>query len=166
MLDVIEMELINSQPKNYQQENWLLDPDFYWEKVSRVDWNYLDNVVDVGYPLWVNGYSSNYVLNDRIPNNIANSLKNSLKLIKLPELQLNVWRYSYQNNSRTRLQGRFSYEGSDYRLWVTDPEYEERYIKQGEGTYSIGECFLTISLGSGPMDHAYKLIAAIIEPEE
>ena len=38
--------------------------------------------------------------------------------------------------------------------------------RAGEGIYSIGECFLTISLTAKPFDdgYAYRLIAAVIKP--
>ena len=39
-----------------------------------------------------------------------------------------------------------------------------QYLRQPNGTYQIGESFLTISLGEPYRGYAYKLIAAIIEP--
>ena len=38
VLDVIDVPLLSARPKNYQQENWLLDPDRYWERVCHVSW--------------------------------------------------------------------------------------------------------------------------------
>ena len=32
VLDVIDVPVLNPQPRDYQQENWLLDPDSYWKE--------------------------------------------------------------------------------------------------------------------------------------
>lgn len=48
---------------------------------------------------------------------------------------------------------------------MSDPIYERQYFRQPNGNYSIGECFLTVSLGEPYNDdYVYKLVAAIIEP--
>ena len=41
LLDVMDVPLLNPLPKDYQQENWLLDPASYWEKVRRIGWQEL-----------------------------------------------------------------------------------------------------------------------------
>ena len=41
VLDVIDVPVLSARPKSYQQENLLLDPGYYWERVRRVapdDW--------------------------------------------------------------------------------------------------------------------------------
>jgi hypothetical protein len=45
---------------------------------------------------------------------------------------------------------------------VTDPGYERTYLARPDGSYEIGESFLTISLGEPYNDYYYKLVAAII----
>ena len=50
--------------------------------------------------------------------------------------------------------------------WVTDPGYERSYLAQADGDYRIGECLLTVSLGEPYNDACYKLIAAIVHPDE
>jgi hypothetical protein len=66
-------------------------------------------------------------------------------------------------NLKRRVQGRFRHAGVEYRLWVTDPIYEARFKALPDGEHSLGECFLTISLGEPFGDECNKLIAAIIE---
>jgi hypothetical protein len=61
------------------------------------------------------------------------------------------------------VQGRFRHAGKEYRLWVTDPEYERTYLAKADGHYEIGECFLTVSLGEPHEGDCYKLVAAVIE---
>ena len=36
VLDIIQVPLIEARPKDYQQENWLLDPQLYWVKAGRL----------------------------------------------------------------------------------------------------------------------------------
>ena len=65
-------------------------------------------------------------------------------------------------SGKRRVQGRFDHTGSSYALWVTDPTWERRYLSQPDGSYEIGECCLTVSLGEPFGDACYKLIAAVI----
>ena len=66
-------------------------------------------------------------------------------------------------NRKRRVQGRFRYHGAEYRLWITDPLYEREYLAKQDGSYEIGESFLTVSLGEPFKDACYKLIAAVVE---
>ena len=34
LLDVIDVPLLEHRPNDHQQENWLLDPEYYWSKVD------------------------------------------------------------------------------------------------------------------------------------
>lgn len=65
-------------------------------------------------------------------------------------------------NTKRRVQGRFRHAGREYALWVTDPGWEPTYLAKLDGTYDIGECHLTISLGEPYQDACYKLIDAIV----
>ena len=38
VLDVIDIPMLERKAKGYQTENWLLDPDYYWEKVGKLSW--------------------------------------------------------------------------------------------------------------------------------
>ena len=61
------------------------------------------------------------------------------------------------------MQGQSQHAGEEYRLWITDPVYERTFLAKPDGDYSLGESFLTVSLGEPHNDACYKLIAAIIE---
>lgn len=163
VLDLIDVPLLKSSPKTYQQENWLLDPNYYWEKVRRISWAELPRMADNVRSLWTNGPSSSNGSNDRIPLLDSYSLSSSLYLIRLPNLELVVSApgAAFGNHNR-RVQGRFRYNGIDYWLRVTDPQYEREYLRKPNGSYHIEDCFLTISLGEPFQGYAYKLIAAII----
>ena len=68
-----------------------------------------------------------------------------------------------------RVRARFTYKGERYRLAVTDPVIEERYIKMKPGDYPMAgyRPYLTVSISEPFEGFCYKLIAAVIlYPEE
>ena len=166
LLDVIDVPLLRALPKDYQQENWLLNPQYYWKKVRRLPRKDLVQFIDtVEQQLWTNGHSTYNGANDQVPLDIARSLRESLRLILIEDLTLSVFApgEAFGNNKR-RVQGRFHHSDTEYRLWVTDPSYERGYLQKPDDEYPIGRAFLTLSLGEPYKGYSYKLIAAIIEP--
>ena len=163
VLDIIDIPMLERKAKSYQTENWLLNPDYYWEKVGKLSWFDLPALLDDVAPLWIDGYSTYKGLNDYIPLEKAASLENSLRLIRIDRLDLHVCKpgEAFGNNKR-RVQGRFAHAGKEYALWVTDPGFEREYLRKLDGDYEIGECFLAVSLGEPYGGACYKLIAAII----
>lgn len=163
VLDVMDVTFIESRPKAYQQENWLLDPERYWIKVRRVTWDELLDLLDPVGSLWANGSSTYNGHNDQIPLAAAAAINTSLKLIRVTDLELSVFRPGEAfGNLKRRVQGRFSYGGHRYRLWVTDPGWERTYLAKQDGDYGVGDCCLTVSLGEPHNGACYKLVAAII----
>lgn len=160
LLDIMDVPVLNAQPENHQHENWLLDPNHRWAKKGCLGLADLSNWIEEVETLWVNGCRTRAGQNDRVRASDANFLNTSLCFIKV-NLTVHVV-FDYYN--RRRLQGRFRHKGTDYRMWVTDPDYEQEYLQQPVGTYRLGERYATISLGGVHNGHAYKLIAAIIEP--
>ena len=166
VLDVIDVPVLEPRPIDHQTENWLLDPEHYWEKVGRLSWFDLPVLADLVAPLWLDGHSTYHGLNDKIPLDIAGSVGDSLKLIHVDELELSVFKPGEAfGNRKRRVQGRFMYARNTYALWVTDPGYERRYLAKLDGDYQVGECFLTVSLGERYDGACYKLIASIITGE-
>ena len=164
VLDVVNIPVLKPQPQDWQTENWLLDPEYYWEKEGTCSWFDLPHLVAPVAPLWIDGHSTYQGRNDKIPIESVVSLSNSLRLIHVERLELEVFSPGEAfGNSKRRVQGRFSHAGKGYALWVTDPGYERRYLAKLDDTYDLGECYLTISLGEAYKDACYKLIAAIIE---
>jgi Dual OB-containing domain len=168
VLDVINMSLLDPRPKRYQQENWLLDPDCYWEKVGRATWDELLRLLDPTGPLWIDGHSTYHGRNDQIPLLLAHDLTTSLLLIRVDAVVLSVFSPGQAfGNPKRRVQARFLHSGVEYRLRVTDPIYERRYLAMPDGDHQLGECILTISLGEPFNNACYKLVAAVIErPQE
>lgn len=62
------------------------------------------------------------------------------------------------------MQADFNHAGSRYKLWVTDPIYEQAYLAKANGQYLVRDAYLTVSIGEPYTDGCcYKLVAAIIE---
>jgi hypothetical protein len=164
VLDVMDVPLLAPCPKSYQQENWLLDPESYWAKVGRLKWNELDTIAERPTVLWMDGDSTYNGLNDRIALAQASAFRSSLRLVGVDHLTLSVFSPGEAfGNAKRRVQGRFEHAGARYHLWVTDPVYERDYLRREDGEYSLGESYLTVSLGEPHNEYCYKLIAAIIE---
>ncbi len=164
VLDIVDVPLLAPQPKDWQTENWLLDPGSYWRKKGSYSWFDLPALADRAAPLWLDGRSSYNGRNDRIPIEAAASVRSSLRLIHAGRLELRAFRPGEEfGNAKRRVQARFSHAGADYALWVTDPGYERAYLAKLDGVYEIGDCYLTVSLGEPYQGFCYKLVAAIIE---
>ena len=163
VLDVVDVPVLEPQPHGYQTENWLLDPERYWAKAGRLSPFDLEALRDPVGPLWVDGHSTYSGRNDKIPLEAAGSVAGSLRFLHVGALQLVVSRpgEAFGNNKR-RVQGRFEHADREYRLWVTDPGFERRYLAKLDGAYTLGAGHLTISLGEPYGDACYKLIAAIV----
>ena len=91
LLDILDIPLLEPCPKDYQQENWLLDPEFYWEKVSRLSWEKLESFSEPRGSLWLNGFHTSNGTNDQIPLRQAATQTSSLKLIHVDEIRLRVF---------------------------------------------------------------------------
>jgi len=167
VLDVIDVPLIEPRPHHFQQENWLLDPNFYWRKAGRFDWAQLQEFVEPHGPLWINGQSSYNGVNDRISLPQAERLRSSLRLIHIEGFRIQVFCPGAAfGNPKRRVQGQFTYDGSRYHLWITDPLYESRYLALPDGHHEIGESCLCVSLGEPHESYSYKLVAAVIERQQ
>ena len=164
VLDIIHVPVLGPRPRAYQSENWLIEAGWYWIKVGQVGYPDLINLVDPVGPLWLNGGSTYNGLNDEIPLDQAERLGQSLTLIQVDALRISVYSPGASfGNPKRRVQAQFTYGGVEYHLWVTDPAYERTFLAEPNGTYDLGPCFLTVSLGEPYQDCVYKLVAAIIQ---
>lgn len=113
VLDVIDVPLIAPKPKVYQQENWLLDHNAYWQRVQRLTWDDLPPLADSAGPLWLNGDSTYNGMNDRIALAEAAALRSSLRLVRVDRLTLSVLKPGAAfGNPKRRVQGRFMHAGA------------------------------------------------------
>ena len=65
-------------------------------------------------------------------------------------------------NLRRRVRASFHFSGIDYSLWVTDSAIEATYLAHNEGLYTLGECYLNISLEHPFNGYCYKLVTGIM----
>lgn len=168
VLDVIDVPLLEHRPHACRTENWLLDPDYYWRRVRRADWNEALTYIEDPPTLWINGSSTYHGLHDEILQADADALPRLLYLICVPRVELTVLAPSAAyGNPKRRVQARFDHRAVQYRLRVTDPDIERDFLGKPDGSYALGESCLTISLAE-PFEtkgqyYRYKLVAAIIE---
>ena len=166
VLDIIDIPLLEARPRGYQAENWLIDPDHYWERHGQLNFRQIGRFVDTDAPLWGNRSSTYHGMHDRISVDIVESLTSSLRLILVDRLTLSVSAPGKNfGDPKRRVQARFRHCSLEYRLRVTDPVYERRYLAMPNGEHQLSRCFLTISIGEPWKGFCYKLVAAIIETE-
>lgn len=164
LLDIIDVPLIDPCPDDYHTEDWRLDPRWYWTRVGRMTPADLLSFVDSSHALWINDASTFHGLNDKISIKKAETLQTSLALIRVPALQLRVFApFATFGNPERRVQGCFEYAGVKYRLRITDPEYERRFLEEPDGDHDLAGAFLTVSISEPFEGYVYKLVAAVIE---
>ena len=147
LLDIIDIPLLGAQPKDYQRENWLLDPEHYWQKVGILPRSDLYGIAESIGTLWRNGCHTRNGQNDRIPLPQACLENHSLKLIHVDGMKLGVFASgaAFGNGNGGCKRG-FAFQVSIMRC-VTDPRIERAYLAKADGDYPFGECYLTVSLG-------------------
>jgi hypothetical protein len=166
-LDVVTIPLLEARPCAYQTENHLIDAGRPWRKLSHFHRDEVESLIDhISGPLWSNGYSSTYGLNDRVPENVATGFSHSLVLVKPTELEICVETEGAEfGNPRRRTRAAFHLNGLQYKLTVTDPIIRDLY-RSSPGRHPLGnDALLCVSLGEVFEGCAYKLVAAVITPD-
>jgi hypothetical protein len=165
--DIISIPLLEARPRSYKLENHLINPEHRWRKLGEIAWDNLTGLVDeVEGPLWLNGYSSYYGVNDRVPEAYARGFATSLTLIRPSNLKVCVETEGAEfGNPRRKTRATFRYDGHLYKVSVTDPIIKDRFwSRPGEHPMGI-DCLICVSLGEIHEGYAYKLAAAIIARE-
>lgn len=167
VLDIITIHFLRAEPEHYQRENQLIDPDYYWSRSGTITWRELQSAVeDPAGPLWLNGDSSSYGENDRVAEVQAAQLRRSLYLVRPTGLRISVaLEGGGMYPARRRVRAIFRLNGHSYCFPVTDPPVESEYLRKPNGTYSLNDALLCISLGELFHGYAYKLAAAVITPD-
>lgn len=168
VLDVVDVPLLHGKPHACQTENWLIDDTYYWTKVGVLNWQEAILLAESPARLWINNDSTYSGLNDQILQGAAAGLTTSICMIRVDHVEIHVlvpganW-----GNPKKRVQARFSFNGCDYWLWVTDPRIEREYLAGPVRVEQLGECLLTVSLSephekSPGVFYHYKLVAALL----
>lgn len=164
VLDIINVPVIAATPQLHQSENYVIDSQYYWHKTGEICWPDVAQLVDEPAPLWANGDSTYYGLNDRVKVGVAARLKSSLVLIKPEDLTIKVVGEGAEfGNPRRRVRADFRHDGTHYSLVVTDPVAERALLARPNAEYETEDTYLCISLGEAHTDGScYKLVAAVI----
>jgi len=167
VLDIIDIPMIAAAPSLHQTENHIIDAGCYWEKTGDLPWMELKHLVDNPVPLWSNGDSTYYGLNDRVRLELASKMTNSLVLIEPDNLVVHVQTEGVEfGNPRRRIRAHFMYQGFNYILVVTDPVAEQTFLAKADGCYPLIDTYLCISLDEPYTDGwCYKLVAAVISKQ-
>ncbi len=158
--DIVNISFKGKSSHTYQPENQDIDTAFYWDKVGVADQAMLQACVDrVRGNLWVNNSSSYSGVYDRMSEEDLFNVNDSLKFVLVRDLSISVIN-GYEGKRQVR--GSFTLSEIPYNLVITDPDAHTHYLSRGEGSYSIGNSYLCISIGEVFNGFAYKLIAGII----
>lgn len=161
LLDIISIPCASYKPLSHQNENHLIDPDYYWILNGKLPWEDISSWIDEPSNLWGTGESSYAGINNRVA--IGHEDGTSLYLIKTSQLQLFVGRKAPEYpDSKRGVRGEFIFQGITYRMDITDPAIESQYLCKADGQYTITDPVLCISLGDPYQGYFYKLIAAVL----
>jgi putative nucleic acid modification protein with dual OB domain len=167
ILDIVEIQMLKHVPQGCQTENHLIDNQYCWSKKGVLAWFHLSALEDsVAGDLWINGYSSSNGVNDRVPLSLASSLQTSLLFLSVSEIVLQVRNETSFSGTKKKVRAEFSCNTQNYRLAVTDPIFENAFLRRPIGDYAIGESYMCLSLGEPYGTYCYKLVASIVTPPE
>ena len=143
-LQKVEMSFLNHVPLLQQPENHLIDGNV-WQQKYKINLNEIDQYLDWPDDIWGLGNRVDYSL---IESNYIH-IQQSLYLVQAQNISL------YYDGERKR-RASFKYNGIDYDLPVTDPEFYN-IVNEDKDFKGI----LCISLGEEYHGYCYKIVATI-----
>ena len=159
-LDILDIPFERPVPERHQSENHLIDPAGRWVKAGQLAATEIERLLDHPAQLWLNGYSSNHGLNDRMSAATAEECRSSLALID-PEDPFVLLQEEDELPVRVRLE--FVYNRVPYNFAVTDPTVLRAFRRKPRGRYPLAPSWLSVSLTERYEDgYCYKLAAAVI----
>lgn len=162
VLDIIDVPLLNAEPRHHQTENHVIDTGQHWVKRGEVPWSALEQLRDRPTSLWINSDCTNAGIYDCISQAEAATVRDSLVLIKPDRFAVEIGRNYW--TGRKSYRGDFDYNGAHYNLSVTDPVARSKFSTSQEGNYPVSDVYVCVSL-TEPFEHddrCHKLVAAII----
>jgi hypothetical protein len=163
LLDIIGIPLLNPDPRHHQTENHVIDTG-RWCKLGLLPWDRLEELRDEVASLWINNdHTKGPGLYDCISQTDALVLHDSLVLIKPENFNVEVDKHYWTGKKTYRAS--FDYNDTHYNLSLTDPVARDVYAGKEEGTYSLTDLYLCVSL-TEPYEHddrCHKVVAAIIK---
>jgi|JI10StandDraft_1071094.scaffolds.fasta_scaffold97456_4 hypothetical protein len=161
LLDIVAITLRRPEPLPRQEENHLLDDEYFLEKRGRVVLQDIDPWLDRPDGLWLTPEGKRFgpYESARVPEAYAGG--ESLYLVRVAGLEMHV-AADQRHPQRKRVKGSFLYGDRHYLLPVTDPKIEREYAGRHDGDYRIGDAVLCVSLGDPLNGELYKLVAGVI----
>lgn len=164
LLDIVSVPCESHEPLSHQRENHVIDAGYYWLPQGTLAWKDISGWLDQPATLWGTGHGSYAGLNNRVA--IGREDGSSLYLVQVERLQLLVGHKAPEYpDSKRGVRGEFSYRGATYRMDVTDPSIERKYLGQADGQYDIAKPVLCVSLGDPYQGYFYKLVAGVLHAE-
>lgn len=172
VLDIVRMPLGDPVPDVLQPENWRVVSRPPWEVVGSATLADLELAAETPPDIWdTPNEAGDRVSTVRVT---AAPLVQSLWLIRVDSLTLRLSSANYPEGTRKHRRAIFRYGTRVYNLAITDPTVEARYglrvptPSETAVQYRIGHpCYVCVSLALKAIrGHHYKLIAAIIDPEQ
>lgn len=166
LLDILTVPIQERAPRMHQQENAIIDPTRSWRSKGRFPIERLPTLTDDVEALWINGCDSRYGLNDRVPQDVAESrIRTSLLFIQPTELRICVEEFV---NSPLKIRAKFHFKDVEYWLTATDPVVEFAYSQKPLGEYLVSQpdVYLCVSLGEPFEGYCYKLAAGFVNLNE
>jgi hypothetical protein len=162
LLDIIEIPLANEAPDRHQTENHVISAG-KWKRTGTISWEDLNALVDKTAPLWIDGQHTYSGVNDCVTAKEAESLKDSLVLVRPDKVTIRVGMEGgiYQKRA---VRAYFKHAGVDYALKVTDPVADDAFRAKKDGEFVLEDVFLCVSL-TEPYEkdgRSHKLVAGII----
>ncbi len=174
LLDVIEVHLDKNESDRSQPENWLIAPSKPWKLIEKMAWKDLLPFVDRPKDIWLESprdwekFSPSWLRRQ--------ARVQSLYLIKPETIYLEA-QTEYDSAEARNKKSRwvvFTYNRFTYRLPLTDPVIEEKYlgqfptIKDGLKKFQLAsgnDCLLSLSYTPAfRTGYHYKVVSAILEP--
>lgn len=164
VFDIIGIELKAKSIHQAQEENYLIDDDYYWVYQGQYSGS-IDALLDHPASLWENGHHSYSGVNDRVPVTLVIQPIQSLYFIAPTNMTIVVQTEGAAfGNAKKKIRAEFTYNGQRHFISITDPEVERIYLALGEGRYEpTGKIYMTVSLGEAWDGHYYKLAAGVFE---
>jgi hypothetical protein len=167
-LDVVDFVVARHVPVDCHSENWLVDADRPRRRAGTFGFDDLNQLVSDPDTLWTNDEETVLGLNDLVAEAELENFADSILLLGPQRLVLSA--HTNRWSEKQELRATFAHRGVRYRLKVTDPVYEDRYLTGEDGEFVVPTAYLTISLGEpwpkpgSEQLYSSKLVAAVIEP--
>ena len=163
LLDVIDIDFAQPVPVGYQSENMLINRDWTWSKIYRLNRQQLAPLIHNGLaPIWPHTESTNNGDHDKIPVRFLPQITSSLALVCPQTALVQVTTNPFKNKLDVRV--RFTWGTQVNTLKLTDPVQLATYRACGSGHYPLNLPIMCISIGEvfGAQNAAFKLVASII----